>query len=69
MTSTESSGDTFGAIVELNVNIEEPASVIKSSSYPKISFIAEGNLSRGFFFVPIKVISEVKPVGNEAGTG
>jgi hypothetical protein len=69
MTSTELSGDTFGAIVELNVNIEEPASVIKSSSYPKISFIAEGNLSRGFFSTPIKAILEVKPSGKKAGTG
>jgi hypothetical protein len=57
------------ACVELNVNIEEPASVIKSASYPKISLIADGNLSRGFFSVPIKVMLEVKPVGKEAGTG
>ena len=46
---TELSGDTLGACVELNVNIEEPAFVIKSCSYPKISLIAEGNLSRGFY--------------------
>jgi hypothetical protein len=66
---TELSGDTFGAVVELKVNIDEPVSVIKSFSYPKISLIAEGNLSRGFLSTPMKAILEVKPVGKEAGTG
>ena len=66
---TELSGDTLGAIVELKLNIEEPASVIKSFSYPKISLIAEGNFSRGFLSTPMKAILEVKPVGKKAGTG
>jgi len=49
--------------------MDEPASVIKSASYQKISLIAEGNLSRGFFSTPIQEISDVKPVGKKSGTG
>jgi len=63
------SGDTFGASELLKVNIDEPASVIKSSAYPKIALIPAGSVSRGFLAVPIKNILEVKPVGKDAGTG